>query len=88
MLSELYIKNIATVRELCVAFDRPFNVMTGNTGAGKSVIIGCIKCICGEKPSHSIRTGEDLFWPLIFPAGRWNSCCGMRTERARSQAGR
>ena len=59
MLSELYIKNIATVGELCIRFDRPFNVLTGNTGAGKSVIIGCIKAVCGEKPSHSIRTGED-----------------------------
>ena len=59
MLSELYIKNIATVKELCISFDRPFCVLTGNTGAGKSVIIGCIKSLCGEKPSHSIRTGEN-----------------------------
>ncbi len=58
MLSELYIKNIATVKELCVSFDRPFNVMTGNTGAGKSVIIGCIRCLCVDKPSHAVRTGE------------------------------
>lgn len=39
MLKELYIKNVAIIKEQRLSFDRGFTVLTGETGAGKSIII-------------------------------------------------
>jgi len=57
MLRELHIKNVALVDELHVEFGSGFNALTGETGAGKSVIIGSIEFVLGGRAdSRSIRT--------------------------------
>ena len=59
MLSHLHIENIAVVKCADIDFSRGFIVFTGETGAGKSVIIDCLSLISGEKISKdSIRYGE------------------------------
>ena len=60
MLVSLHIENIAVIREIDLEFDRGFTVLTGETGAGKSIIIDAIHLILGGKPSRElIRNGED-----------------------------
>ena len=60
MLSNLKISNIAIIKEAVVDFDNGLNVLTGETGAGKSIIIDAINAILGERTSRElIRTGCD-----------------------------
>ncbi len=60
MLSELYITNIAIISEETLKFDDKFTVITGETGAGKSIIIDSIDLILGARASKEIiRYGED-----------------------------
>lgn len=57
MLTTLHIKNLALVEELEIDFSDGLNVVTGETGAGKSVILGAIKLLLGERADKSlIRT--------------------------------
>ncbi len=59
MITSLRIKNLAIIRDLEIDFREGFNILTGETGAGKSIIIDGIKLILGEKASSDlIRTGE------------------------------
>ncbi len=59
MLSNLKIQNIAIIENASIDFGNNFNCMTGETGAGKSIIIDSINAILGEKTSRElIRTGE------------------------------
>lgn len=58
MLSLLHIENIAVISEADISFDRGFNVLTGETGAGKSIVVDAIGAIIGERTSRDlIRTG-------------------------------
>ena len=60
MISNLKISNIAIIKEAVVDFDNGLNVLTGETGAGKSIIIDSINAILGERTSRElIRTGSD-----------------------------
>ena len=60
MLSSLHIENIAVIKELDIEFDKGFTVLTGETGAGKSIIIDSIGLIMGAKLSKDlIRSGEE-----------------------------
>ena len=49
MLKQLHISNYALIDELTVSFDKGFNVITGETGAGKSILLGALglKMCCG-----------------------------------------
>jgi len=59
MLMKLHIKNIAVIDEVDVEFQKGFNVLTGETGAGKSIIIDSINMVLGERTSRDlIRSGE------------------------------
>ena len=59
MLSLLHIENIAVIERADISFDRGFNVLTGETGAGKSIVIDAISAILGERAYRDmIRTGE------------------------------
>ena len=51
MLKNLHIENIAVVKCADIEFERGFTVLTGETGAGKSVIIDSINMLCGGKVS-------------------------------------
>lgn len=58
MLSLLHIENIAVIESADIAFDEGFNVLTGETGAGKSIVIDAISAILGERAYRDmIRTG-------------------------------
>ncbi len=60
MLKELHIKNIAVIDQVHIEFDNGFNVLTGETGAGKSILIDSINMALGKRVSHDlIRTGCD-----------------------------
>ena len=60
MLRLLHIENIAVIEQAEIAFDRGFNVLTGETGAGKSIVIDAISAILGERTYRDvIRTGAD-----------------------------
>jgi len=60
MLSSLYIKNLAIIDELNISFNEGLNIITGETGAGKSLIIKAIQLLMGRKFSPEIlRTGSD-----------------------------
>jgi len=59
MLHELHIKNFAIIDEVTVRFDKGLNVLTGETGAGKSIIIDALCLALGERASiEHVRTGE------------------------------
>lgn len=58
MLSLLHIENIAVIQSADIRFDRGFNVLTGETGAGKSIVVDSIDAILGGRTSRDlIRTG-------------------------------
>ena len=58
MLSLLHIENIAVIEQSDISFDKGFNVLTGETGAGKSIVIDAISAILGERAYRDmIRTG-------------------------------
>lgn len=60
MLRVLHIENIAVIECADIAFDRGFNVLTGETGAGKSIVIDAISAIIGERAYRDmIRTGTE-----------------------------
>lgn len=60
MLSLLHIENIAVIECADISFNRGFNVLTGETGAGKSIVIDAISAILGERAYRDmIRTGAD-----------------------------
>ena len=59
MLDTLHIENIAVVREADITLGRGFTVLTGETGAGKSIIIDAINLLLGARPQRDlIRSGE------------------------------
>lgn len=60
MLRELHIKNIAVIEEVTVSFGDGFHVLTGETGAGKSILIDSINMALGERSAKDlIRTGAE-----------------------------
>ena len=60
MLSLLHIENIAVIEYADISFDAGFNVLTGETGAGKSIVIDAISAILGERAYRDmIRTGTE-----------------------------
>lgn len=60
MLETLYIENVAVIESAEISFTSKFNVLTGETGAGKSIIIDSINAILGERtPKDIIRNGCD-----------------------------
>jgi len=68
MLSELYIENVAVIERAEVRFLQGLNVLTGETGAGKSILIDSINAIIGNRTSREIvRTGCDkaVIWAVF-----------------------
>lgn len=60
MLWNLYIENIAVAKQLEISWREGFTVITGKTGAGKSIIIDSLLLLCGAKNGRElIRTGEE-----------------------------
>lgn len=60
MLELLHIENIAVIEQADISFQPGFNVLTGETGAGKSIVIDAISAILGQRAYRdTIRTGSD-----------------------------
>ena len=68
MLLELHVKNLALIEKADVEFGEGLNILTGETGAGKSIIIGSVTMALGGKaPKSSIRPGADYAYiELVF----------------------
>lgn len=59
MLCELFIENLAVIKEVSIQFNNGLNVFTGETGAGKSIVIDAINTVLGQRTSRDIvRHGE------------------------------
>lgn len=60
MLSQLYIENVAVIEKVCIDFHPGLNILTGETGAGKSILINAINSIIGKRTSKDIiRSNTD-----------------------------
>jgi len=68
MIKFLRVRNLATIEDLEIHFDEGFSILTGETGAGKSIIIDAIRLILGEKSSPDlVRTGrKEAFIEAVF----------------------
>ena len=59
MLQKIYIRNYAIIDELNISFDQQLNVITGETGAGKSIILGALSLILGERADTSVLINRE-----------------------------
>jgi DNA repair protein RecN (Recombination protein N) len=60
MLRDLHIRNVAIIEEQTISFGEGLNVISGETGSGKSIILSAIEFLLGGKPkNHLIRTGAE-----------------------------
>mgnify|MGYP000500776683 CR=1 FL=1 len=68
MILSMRMRNIALIEELSLEFGEGLHVMTGETGAGKSIVIDAISAILGERTSREvIRTGASrAFVSAVF----------------------
>ena len=88
MLEHLEIRNFALIENLCVDFSEGFNVITGETGSGKSIILGALGLLMGEKAdTGAVRSGADeividMRYCRGFPSAAWS----RRTESSTSGA--
>lgn len=87
MLEELYIENLAVIEQACIRFQKAFHVFTGETGAGKSILIHGIQAVLGQRVSRDwVRTGCDrasmtaLFTQLSDPVMQMLSERGISCE--------
>ena len=61
MIRYLAITNLAVIESVSVEFEQSFNVLTGETGAGKSMLVGAVSLLLGGRASQDlVRTGEDV----------------------------
>ena len=66
MLLELHVKNLALIEKADVEFRQGLNILTGETGAGKSIIIGSVGMALGGKASRdSIRQGAPYAYVAV-----------------------
>lgn len=79
MLSVLHIENIAVIEQADIVFNQGFNVLTGETGAGKSIVIDAISAILGERAYRDmVRTGCGQGLGSGPCSGRYRSYPGSR----------
>ena len=93
MLSLLHIENIAVIESADISFDGGFTVLTGETGAGKSIVIDAISAILGERAYRDmIRTGANKATVrAVFtgvPKLQWFEDNGVEYDRRPSSSGR
>ena len=83
MLTNLHVKNLALIDEAEVEFGPGLNILTGETGAGKSILIGSINAALGKKISREMIRRDTCMWNRSM-------CCSSRERfkriyRARSR---
>ena len=77
MLEVLHIENIAIIESAEITFERGFNALTGETGAGKSIVIDAMSAVLGQRTSRElIRTGADKAYVSAWFSGVEESLCG------------
>src|SRR5256885_8249843 len=86
MLTTLRIKNLALVSDLTLELQPGCNVITGETGAGKSIILGALNLVLGERADRTlIRSGEESCTvEAVFDVGvqsRARDCSGNTLKR-------
>ncbi|HNW30604.1 MAG TPA: AAA family ATPase, partial [Spirochaetota bacterium] len=71
MLLEIRIKNFVIIEDLAISFGKGLNILTGETGAGKSILIDALSGVLGEKmTTDMIRTGfEKATLEAVFDIG-------------------
>ncbi len=69
MLQELHIENYALIRSIVIRFDDGFNVITGETGAGKSILLGALSLILGQRADSSVLFDDSK---KCFVEGKFN----------------
>lgn len=91
LIKSLYIKNYALIDELEVSFGHGLNILTGQTGAGKSIIIGALNAVLGERAdTETIRHGtEKAVVEVIIDLGEMPdpAICGLLKEQGHDAAG-
>ena len=65
MLSSIYIKNFAIIDEIEIDFHENMSVLTGETGAGKSILIDAINVVLGNKKTNKISRNEHIDTEII-----------------------
>ena len=82
MLKSLYISNYALISELDIRFDKGMTVLTGETGAGKSIIIGALSLILGQRAdTKAIKTeAEKCIIEAVFDISEYNHLDTFFTE--------
>lgn len=82
MLDRLHVKNIALIEEADIQFDKKFNVLSGETGSGKSIILDSINFVLGSKADKNlIRYGsEEAFVRAEFTVEANNAAIGELSE--------
>ena len=77
MLDLLHIENIAIIERADIAFQPGFNALTGETGAGKSIVIDAMSAVLGQRASRDlIRTGADKAFVSATFSGVAPPCSG------------
>ena len=82
MLDRLCVKNVALIDEADISFDRGLNVLSGETGSGKSVLLDSINFVLGSKADRTmIRHGEsEAFVKAEFSVGQDSEACRKLEE--------
>ena len=81
MLKELYIRNLAVIREAVIPLEEKLNIFTGETGAGKSILINGINAVLGQRTTKDIvRTGCDKAEITALFTGLSDEICGRLDE--------
>ena len=94
MIRYLAIQNLAVIESVAVEFEHAFNILTGETGAGKSILVEAVGLLLGGRASQDlVRTGEDLatveaIFEVREPSGRIHEIVVRReiTAQGRSRA--
>ena len=75
MLKSLFIRNFVLIDSLDIKFDKGFSVITGETGAGKSIILGALSLVLGQRADgKSIKNGsEKCVIEAVFDVSRYKN---------------
>src|SRR6476661_6146342 len=81
MLHELRISNLAVIARSDVAFGPGLNVLTGETGAGKSILISALGLLIGERAASEQVSGERAFVEGVFDLSKAPAAHGFLDEQ-------
>ena len=62
MLAQLSVKNYALIENLDITFDEGFTTITGETGAGKSILLGALSLVLGKRADLSSLKDKEMYY--------------------------